>query len=304
VLTAANGQFGDCFGTTLAFDGKTLVVGAPYANNGAGAIYVYRYASGIWKAVAELTASDGQYGDLFGNAVALSGSTIAVGAPGRNSDTGGAYLFMLQGTTWSQQAELTSADSQIEDAFGTSVGLDGGNLLVGSPNADSYDLTLVGAAYLYTFSSGQWNPVTKLIAPNGQYGAQFGAAVAISGNSVAAGAPGGDGVPSAVYTFTQGAGGWLLNSKLNDGWMQQDQFGAALALSGSKLLIGAYGGSSLTGAAYLFTLNRGAWSLSSTLTAADGQQFDDFGASVALSGSSAAVGAPYANYGAGSLYGF
>ncbi len=304
VLTAKDGQPGDNFGTALAFNGSTLVVGAPLGNNGAGVIYVFSDSSGAWNLAAELTASDGQYGDLFGDSVALSGNTIAVGAPGRNSNTGAAYVFGLQGSTWSQQAELTAADGQMEDCFGTSVSVDNGNLLVGSPFADTYVSAYAGAAYTYTASTGQWTPVNKLYAADGQFGAQFGTAVAISGSSAAVGSPGDGLLFSSVYAYAQGANAWLLTAELDDGWMQADLFGAALALSGNTLLVGAYGGNSSTGAAYLFTLNNSVWSLSNVYTALDGQENDEFGASVALSGSSVAVGAPYAGYGGGSFYGF
>ncbi len=303
-LTAANGQVDDGFGTSLAFNGTMLVVGAPFANGGTGAVYLYSYSSGVWTFLAELTASDGQPGDLFGNAVSLSGNTVAIGAPGQNNNTGAAYLFGMQGTSWSQQAELTAADGQVEDGFGTSVGLDGANLLVGSPNADTYFVAEAGAAYLFTLNGGYWTPFTKLFAADEQFDAQFGTAVAISGTNAAVGAPSDGSLPSKVYTFTQSASGWLLNSELNDGWMQVDQFGASLALSGNMLLVGAYGGNTFTGTAYLFSLNGSTWSLSSVFTATDGQELDEFGVSVALSGSSTAIGAPYAGYGGGSIYGF
>jgi|SRR5579862_5004119 len=83
-----------------------------------------------------------------------------------------------------------------------------------------------------------------------------------------------------------------------------DQFGAALALSGNTLVVGDYGKDLFTGQVYVFALANGSWSLSTTLTAADGQSTDYFGISVALAGSSIAIGAPFANSGTGSLYAF
>lgn len=79
-----------------------------------------------WIQQAELTASDGAAGDLFGFSVALSDGTIVVGAPhhmvGSNQYQGAAYVFVQSGGTWNQQAELTAADGAANDFFGWSVG--------------------------------------------------------------------------------------------------------------------------------------------------------------------------------------
>jgi hypothetical protein len=312
LITAANGQPGDGFGTTLAFDGATLVAGAPYANGGNGAVYLYTLSSGVWKAVAELTAGDGQNGDLFGNAVALSGSTVAIGAPGRNGGAGAVYVFTLNGVAWSQQAELVGADSLPGDNFGFAVGLSGGNLAVGSPLASGPVDANTGATYVFALNGGQWTQTTKLTALDGHFLDAFGFAVALAGGILAIGAPyGGSGAPyignggGTVYIYTQSSGGWMPLAELQDTFsFTADQFGAAIALSGANLAVGAYGRYDAIGKAYLFTLSSGAWSRANAFTAADGQPFDSFGAAVALSGSSLAIGAPYANNGTGSLYAF
>jgi drug/metabolite transporter superfamily protein YnfA len=303
LITAANGQIGDGFGTALAFDGTTLVVGAPYASNGAGAVYLYTYKSGAWKPQTELTASDGQNGDLFGNVVALSGSSIVIGAPGRNNGTGAAYVFTLNGASWSQQAELIAGDGESGDGFGSSVGLSGSNLVVGAPYANTATVVNPGLAYLYTLSAGQWTQVTELTSTNGAFGDQFGFAVAISGGLIAVGAPNTNGGAGAIYPYTQTANGWKPQSELT-GLGSDALFGGALALSGNTLVVGAYGRDFFTGQVYALTLNNGVWSLSTALTAQDGQQLGYFGTSVALSNGSIAIGAPSANSGTGSLYAY
>ena len=65
-----------------------------------------------------LTASDGAAHDNFGYSVAVSGSTAVVGAYGKNSSTGAAYVFMRSGSTWTQQAKLTASDGATHDNFG------------------------------------------------------------------------------------------------------------------------------------------------------------------------------------------
>jgi hypothetical protein len=60
----------------------------------AGTADVFVRSGGVWSQRAELTASDGAAGDLFGNSEAISRSTAVVGASGNNSGTGAAYVFV------------------------------------------------------------------------------------------------------------------------------------------------------------------------------------------------------------------
>ena len=89
-----------------------------------------------WTQQAELTASDGAADDYFGYSVAVSGGTAVVGAFGHNvgsNPAGAAYVFVQSGTTWTQQAELTSSDGAASDDLGYAVSVSGGTALVGAP---------------------------------------------------------------------------------------------------------------------------------------------------------------------------
>src|SRR4029077_20779211 len=85
-LAASDGVAGDEFGSSVAVDGGTIVVGAPLhavgsnQSPGQGAAYVFVQSGGTWIQQAELTASDGASWDFFGNSVAVSGVTVVVGA--------------------------------------------------------------------------------------------------------------------------------------------------------------------------------------------------------------------------------
>src|SRR5207249_609691 len=86
-LAAASGKKDDLFGTSVGIDGTTVVVGAP-SNPPApvatfGAAYAFTKGLNEWNnpTQVQLTAADGFAGDSFGSAVAVSGSTIVVGAP-------------------------------------------------------------------------------------------------------------------------------------------------------------------------------------------------------------------------------
>jgi hypothetical protein len=301
-LMAANGQPGDAFGSAVAFDGTTLVVGAPYANHGTGAIYLYTLTSGAWTFAGELTASDGQANDLFGDAVGISNGVIVVGAPGQNGGVGGAYLFAQGATSWSQQAELSETGGQVGDNFGISVGVDSGTVVIGAPYADTLISPFAGAAYVYAQNGSQWAPVTQLTALDGQFGGQYGLAVAISGGEIAVGAPGSDVGLGAVYTYSATTGLWDVQAELIDP-DPNAQFGAAVALSATTLAVGAYGESGAAGLVYAYAFDGFGDLLPPTvLSAQDGQPYDNFGAYLALSGSSLAIGAPYAAAGGGALY--
>ena len=90
-----------------------------------------------WSQQAELTASDGAADDEFGGSVAVSGSTVVVGALSitrvdSSCGPGAAYVFVESGTTWSQQAELAASDGAADDDFGVSVAVSGSTAVVGA----------------------------------------------------------------------------------------------------------------------------------------------------------------------------
>ncbi len=139
---AANGAFG--FAVALGAD--TALVGE--YQTGAGAVYDFTRSGSTWTRQAVLTASDGASGDLFGQAVALSGTTAMIGAPGRQNSTGAVYVFTRSGTTWTQRQTLTASDSAQVNIFGVTLALQSGTLLVGAPGHASF----TGAAYDFTRS--------------------------------------------------------------------------------------------------------------------------------------------------------
>jgi hypothetical protein len=105
-LTAGDLAARDRFGFAVAVSGNTLVVGSPYDDDlgsSSGAAYVFRYDGATWVEEAKLLAADLAAGDKFGNAVAIDGDTLVVGAPyhdaGEN-DSGAAYVFRYDGATW------------------------------------------------------------------------------------------------------------------------------------------------------------------------------------------------------------
>jgi hypothetical protein len=294
------GGAGDYFGGSVAISGTTAVVGAEGNSSGTGAAYVFTRSGSTWSKQAELTASDGAQADDFGAAVAISGTTVVVGAFGNNSNTGAAYVFTRSGTTWSQRAELTVGGA--DAAFGDSVAISGTTVVVG---ASGYNGTGTGAAYVFTGSGATWSQQATLADPGGATGDYFGDSVATTGSTAVIGADGTSSGTGAAYVFTRSGATWSQQATLADpGATAGDNFGSSVATSGTTAVIGAQGASS-TGAAYVFTGSGATWSQQATLADPGGAGSEDlFGSSVAVSGSTAVIGAPDASSGTGTAYTF
>ena len=303
----------DGFGGSIALSGDTLAVGIiredslEGGKSDVGAVYIFTRTGTGWSQQARIHASNADTYDWFGNAVALSGDTLVVGASNEGSNsagvnpsttiTGGAdpqadnnasnsgavYVFTRSGSTWNQRAYIKASNTGANDQFGSSVALSGNTLAVGSRNEDS--------------NSTGVNPSTTITG---------GADPQADNNASNSG---------AVYVFTR-------SGTDNTTWTQQayikasntdreDYFGVRIALSGDTLAVGAtgedngtgaYGNQSnndllRSGAVYVFTRSAGTWSQEQYLKASNPGEDDRFGGSLALSGDTLAVGARYEDSG-------
>ena len=320
----------DGFGTSVAFDGETIVVGAPFDVGkdveGAGAAYVFTKPAAGWAGgtdtvlteTAKLTASDGaggDEGDEFGNSVAVDGDTVVVGADWNDSTKGAAYVFTKPtGSSWastSTAAKLTASDGEAGDYFGNSVAIDGDTIVVGAPgNQNTVDGTDVstGAAYVFTKPNTGWATDTetaKLTAYDAAANDEFGYSVAVDGDTIVVGAPGNqntvDGIDvstGAAYVFTKPGTGWATDTETakltaSDS-AATDKLGYAVALDGDNVVVGAYGNDGSRGSAYVFTKPASGWddgTEAAQLTASDRAINHKFGSSVAIDGDTVVVGA-------------
>jgi hypothetical protein len=190
-ITARDGAAGDLFGISVAADGNTILVGADLHDEkaeNAGAVYVYVLEKNKWKQQAKLMASDGGETDIFGVRVALSGNTALVSA--RRDDTeelgidaGSAYIFVRDGSTWTQQVKLTSPDGQADDRFGRGVALRGDTAIISAMNHDANGSN-TGAVYVYKNGSSGWRYTSKFMAKSSMPDDKFGWNVGLS-NGVA-----------------------------------------------------------------------------------------------------------------------
>ncbi len=324
-LVAGDGEGADQFGVSVSLAGDTALVGATQHDTGgktsAGAAYVFTRSGGSWMQEAQLAAADGAVHGFFGRSVSLSGDAALIGATGQaaggEESAGAAYVFTRSGAVWTQQQRLAASDPATGAQFGSSVAISGDTALVGAPFHEAEGAAYVGAAYVFTRSGGVWTQQQTLTASDPAAHDQFGGAVSVFGDTALVGAinhdSGGTENAGAAYVFTRSAGAWTQQATLvaADG-AAQDGFGSAVALSGERALVGACfrgtAGMQNAGAAYVFTRSAGAWTQQATLAAADGAAKDWFGFSVAISGETALVGAPFHNTagkrGAGSAYVF
>ena len=148
-----------------------------------------------WTQLAELTPGVREKQDWFGISIAISGTTVVVGAFDSNiEEFGSAYVFVKPASGWqnmTQTAELTSSDNG--QGFGTSVAISGDAIVVGAANPSNFEDQAAGpgAAYVFVKPANGWTNATenaKLTASDGQDGDAFGNSVAISGNTIAVGA--------------------------------------------------------------------------------------------------------------------
>ena len=286
-------------------------------------------------AIGFVKASNSEAEDSFGKAIALSGdgNTLAIGssddsnATGINGDqtnnssaaSGAVYVFIRNGSTWSQQAYIKASNTFTEYIFGASVSLsDDGNTLAVGQTGDKSNSTGVngddsrywlgnggyGSAFIFTRSGSTWSQKAYLKASNPDVYDSFGESVSISGDgmTLAVGASGEDSASldendnsassaGAVYVFALTDSTWSQQAYLkDDNRIISDNFGSQLSLSddGDTLAISRTGWDAgvgnAAGSVIVFYRTGSAWDQKSTLIASNPDSQDTFGNSLSLSG--------------------
>jgi hypothetical protein len=339
-LKASNTDADDAFGAEVVFDGDLLAISATgesssatgingdESNNDAmnsGAVYVFRLDGNTWVQEAYLKASNADGNDRFGSALALDGDTLVVGAvddEGANAETGSAYVFVRSAGGWTEEARLNATAYGNRDDFGAAVAIDGDTIVVGAPSEDGSatgvngtvdnDGNNAGAAYVFTRRGGTWSEIAYLKASNTDPEDRFGSTVTISGNTIAAGSVhergsfGGINPVSnndilrtgAVYVFVDNGTGWEPQATIKAAFpTRDDEFGNQVVLSGDLLVVASLeesgassgldgdettDGAASSGAVYLFTREGSTWKQDRYLKASNAGSGDNFGGAIAL----------------------
>ena len=305
-LLASDPAPGDRCGSSVAVHGTVAVVGAP--QNG-GAVYVFRFGGSSWVQEQKLLPPVGAPVGFFGIAVAVQDTTIVVGVVGFN-ETGAAYVYRFNGTTWVEEDLLEADVPANNNRFGNDIDIDGDVILVGAPGSNGNSMD-PGSFYVFRFRDGMepWGDGIKITASDATAGNMFGWRVSVSGEValVAANSQGLFLDSGTAYLFRYDGAVWNEEQKLTPPAEAADpsEFARAIALNGSVALVGApvdNGVTTSTGAAYVYSFDGSSWIQQARLIASDGVADDWLGASVALNGDVAVVGAREFSNGPGSAY--
>ena len=292
-ILPSTGSVNDYFGRSVSIDGEYAIIGA----SGGDKAFIFKRSGSNWTEQEILSGinnpSGSILGPLFGYSVCVLGDYAIVGAPFQVvppilNYIGSAYIFKRDGEDWIFQQTITPPVAHPFGLFGWSVAISNSFAIIGETDQNT--------VHIYRRIGENWQPDTII-----QDGWRLGEVVAISGNYISLGTPGGsiwntDGQGSA-YIYSNDGINWIQQAMLqaSDG-TDFDEFGEALSLSGTVLLAGdseARNNDSLsTGAAYIFIPGNTSWVENQKLTAGDGSLGDLFGYSVSISGNYAVVSAP------------
>ena len=304
-LVPSVGAVDDYFGTSVSINGEYAVVGAPnIVNNGTtpGAAYVFKRTGTSWAQEEKLFASDGVAGDVFGNSVSISGDYAIVGAflhdDNGLSNSGSAYVFHRNGTSWPEEDELLADIADNDEYFGYSVSIFGDYAAISAPIDNENGLNS-GSGYAFKRTGTSWAQEEKLLPTDGIAQDFFGQSISIFGDYVVVGAPFHDeqGVGSgSAYVFHRTGTSWLQEDELlpADGKME-DFLGWSVSISGDYAVVGAHAykdnSADSTGSAYIFKRDGTNWDEAVQLFAFDKQEVDFFGFSVSIYNGRVIVGA-------------
>lgn len=300
------------FGQSVAIseDGLTMAIGHPYDmtdENGnlniiasrSGSVYLYNYSGGAWvfsqKIVLSNTQSNPLKADEFGAHIALSGNTLAVGAPAHYLDennlnvddyemSGAIFIYTKSGSSWGLQQKIIDPQRNSYKQFGGVFDLDDNTLVVGSPNAnldenDLSDLYNAGAAYVFVRSGTTW-ALEQQLMPSGTNSRNssdaFGSSIAIDADTVIVGSPyhnydetGATNLSDAgaAFIYKRTTGVWNLEEKIvasgTNARRASDNFGTSVDVYGDVAVVGVTGqdfneagASSLSNAGAVYVFNR------------------------------------------------
>ncbi|WP_338517105.1 FG-GAP repeat protein [Alteromonas gracilis] len=224
MITAPDAKPGDAFGQSVSLTDNHLVIGAPRHDAGgadSGAAYVYERVSDSWVFQTKIEASDGAAGDVFGISVAIDDETVVVGADlhdGKAENAGAAYVYVLDGEQWKQEAKLTAVDGADTDLFGVRVSISNDTALIAARRDDIEGIGVdAGSAYIFERNNGKWAQKVKLISPDGRADDRFGRGVALSENMALISAMNHDANGTdtgASYIYKKDDAGWKFMSKI------------------------------------------------------------------------------------------
>ena len=261
------------FGKAVDMDGGFAVIGAPRDGSNSGAVYLADLQNPLNPAKRLPSPPTLKEGDHFGNAVAIQGNTVVIGALASDNSAGAVYVYTrTDGQRTANQTcsdivasnetiradwdvdwdacdwrieRLVASDGHYGATLGFSVAIDGDWIIAGAPFAKT-DGAMSGAVYAFERQSNTapW-PTTetqRLVAGDGSFGDEFGHAVGLSGDRLAVSAVRDDDAgkdSGSVYTF-QRRSPWFFEHKFSNPASQDGGcFGVSIAMGSNTMTIGS-----------------------------------------------------------------
>ncbi len=312
MLKAPDASANDGFGVSVAAEGNLLLVSqitAPTSPDGArGMVHAFtRGSNGAYTAAGTWTAATPAPRAGFGASLVLHGDMAFVGAPGLEN---GAVFVYRKGANgaWTPSGRLSADGLEEGDAFGSAIAAEGDRLAVGAPGRAKGK----GIVYVYTRNAtGEYTPSGMVVAAAGAEGSLLGSSVALKGTRLVAGAPGAYGIAGrrnssmgsvTVFEYSTVAEIWREKQSFVPFQAGSARFGQTVAMAGDEVWIGAPSSQFNTGAIYRMQPKAdGTWSDMRVLEVPGVDAGASFGATLAISGNTAAVGMPTDAGGAGTV---
>lgn len=300
VLEAPGGGSQDRFGWSVAIDGDTLAVGAPF--DGGGAVHIFGLTGGAWQHMATLHGN-GTDGDRFGYSLAMEGGLLLVGSPyglDGPAECGVVHVFERQADVWTEVDVLAPWGAEDGQRFGHAVALQGDSVFVSAPFAD-FAAVDGGAVAVFGRQNGVWDQVDYLWAPDAGYGTSLGWSLDVEGDRLIAGGPGDNTIATragCAHVFVHDGVEWTHEARLDAADAERfDAAGFSVAIEGDIALVGVSGDDHRgwqSGSVTVFRKYGTIWKELSRLLADDGYYYDRFAGAMAMDGT-AIIGAPNRN---------
>lgn len=276
-----------------------VAIGGNDNNGHPDRVYIYAGSGKTWHLQATITDPGGNSKDMFGDSVAMSATTLVIGASCQQNFIGAAYIYQRSGSTWKLAASERSPVQRADYYYGQSVAVSRNRVIVTAENVNES-----GAAYVYTRTpAGSW-PLTATIGNPIKAKEGFGLSSALSGTTAVIGAWTYKSYSGAAYVYELIGTTWKEKQRLTSPVSGGGEFGFSAAMTATTVLIGepSFGDPGDCGTAYAYKLSGGRWVENKHIDDPHCTSGAEFGFAVAISGKYGAFGAPGTNHSEGASY--
>ncbi|MBT6582558.1 MAG: choice-of-anchor B family protein [Bacteroidetes Order II. Incertae sedis bacterium] len=299
--SASESSIRDAYGSSLLMIGEDILVGETSGFSSPGMIHVLRENSrGSWDVIQTFSSSDAEVGDRFGASMVYADGYLVVSSSGALGGKGAVYVFEKNREgNWAQAGRILSKD-EVRSGFGSTLAVSGGHVFISAPGTDLKK----GRVFVYSASS-DWGLVNTLMSSNPQEGAEFGAGLAVSENTVAIGSPGFDTSSGMIELFSIEDDWGLIDTISSPEDAEEIRLGTSLTLNGNRLFASNPRANRGVGLVSVFEQSNKGWKHTSDMKMegeSSGPAF--FGAALAFSEDEIWISAPLSNSFSGGVYRF